>query len=233
MLIEERKKQPLVIPLIKSLNKEANVLKVIKGDSDGSDLNGREQHILEQVNKVDDRILRTLINFYSPTHYEEAAEISKTESAIQRISEEQQIAQDMFDQIMQMKLGSTKEREKVKSAIKDLFNKQENKDRLFTYLDMIDYQIDLNRYPYTIIKTVYNELFKEIQDRRKSKIGYGFVKFLSSDPRELINKLNILIAETRAGNNNVFDEISAIVDELRRLGHLTIGQIKKIYKMIA
>ena len=233
MLIEEIKKQPLIIALIKSLNKEPNVVKVIKGESDGSDLNRREQHILEQVNKVDDGILRTLIDFYSPTHYEEASEISQTESAIQTISEEKQIARDMFDEIMQMKHGSTKEREKAKSAITELFNKKENKDRLFTYLDMINYQIDLNRYPYSIIKTVDNELFKEIQDLRKSKIGYGFVKFLSSDPRELTNKLNILIAETRAGNNNVFNEISAIVDELRRLGHLTIGQIKKIYKMIA
>ena len=65
MLIEEIKKQPLVIPLIKSLNKEANVVKVIKGESDGSDLTGKEQHILQQINKVDDRVLRTLIDFYS------------------------------------------------------------------------------------------------------------------------------------------------------------------------
>ena len=82
LLIEEIKKQPLIIPLIKSLNKEPNVVKVIQGESDGRDLNGREQHILEQVNKVDDRILRTLIDFYSPTHYEEASEISKKQNQL-------------------------------------------------------------------------------------------------------------------------------------------------------
>jgi len=65
LLIEEIKKQPLVIPLIKSLNKQTNVVKVIKGESDGSTLTGKEQHILQQVNKVDDRVLRTLIDFYS------------------------------------------------------------------------------------------------------------------------------------------------------------------------
>jgi len=65
LLIEEIKKQPLIIPLIKSLNKEPNVVKVIKGESDGSALTGKEQHILQQVNKVDDRVLRTLIDFYS------------------------------------------------------------------------------------------------------------------------------------------------------------------------
>jgi len=59
------KKQPPIIPLIKSLNKEPTVFKVIKGESDGSDLTGKEQHILQQINKVDDRILRTLIDFYS------------------------------------------------------------------------------------------------------------------------------------------------------------------------
>jgi len=65
LLIEEIKKQPLVIPLIKSLNKQTNVVKVIKGESDGSALTGKEQHILQQVNKVVDRVLRTLIDFYS------------------------------------------------------------------------------------------------------------------------------------------------------------------------
>ena len=63
LLIKEMKKQPPIIPLIKSLNKEPTVFKVIKGESDGSDLTGTEQHILQQVNKVDDRILRTLIDF--------------------------------------------------------------------------------------------------------------------------------------------------------------------------
>jgi len=68
---------------------------------------------------------------------------------------------------------------------------------------------------------------------KKQKIGAEInVTFLSSDPQELINKLNILIAEKKAGNNNVFNKIRAIVDELRRLGYLTIGQFTNIYKQI-
>jgi len=55
----------LIEEIIKSLNKEANVVNVIKGESDGSDVTGKEQHILQQINKVDDRVLRTLIDFYS------------------------------------------------------------------------------------------------------------------------------------------------------------------------
>jgi len=58
------------------------------------------------------------------------------------------------------------------------------------------------------------------------------VAFLSSDPNELFKKLNILIAEKEAGHTNVLNEASAIVDELRRLGLLTISQIKKIHKLI-
>ena len=52
------------------------------------------------------------------------------------------------------------------------------------------------------------------------------VKFLSSDPNELFKNLHILIAEKEAGNNNVLNEASAITDELRRLGLLSVGEIK-------
>ena len=273
LLIEEIKKQPLIIPLIKSLNKEPNVVKVIKGESDGSDLNGREQHILEQVNKVDDRILKTLIDFYSPTHYEEASEISKTESAIQRISDEQQIAQDKFEGIMSesgigtsessavestkyklqmsaslrkqeeegkglydylMGLHTYADRQRKENAIRMLFIEREKKDNFIQYLNSINFNINLGKFPFTTIKSVNPDFYIEIQELKNQKIGTGInVKFLTSDPQELVKKLQILIAEKKAGNNNVFNEISAIVDELRRLGHLTIGQIKKIYKMIA
>jgi len=52
---------------------------------------------------------------------------------------------------------------------------------------------------------------------------------LSSDPKELINRLNILLSEKKAGNNNVFDEISAISDELRRAGVLPLRQLTNLY----
>ena len=54
--------------------------------------------------------------------------------------------------------------------------------------------------------------------------------FLSSNPQELMKKLHVLLAEHQAGNNNVFNEASAISDELRRQGHLNIKQIRSIYK---
>jgi len=45
--------------------------------------------------------------------------------------------------------------------------------------------------------------------------------------------LQILIAEKEAGNNNVLNEASAITDELRRQGQLSIAEVKKIYRLIA
>ena len=50
-LINEVKQQPLIIPLIKSLNSHPNVIKVIYGETDGSDLDDKEQHILKQLEK--------------------------------------------------------------------------------------------------------------------------------------------------------------------------------------
>jgi len=58
------------------------------------------------------------------------------------------------------------------------------------------------------------------------------VKFLSSDPKVLMNRLKILLAEKSAGNNNVFNEISVISDELRRSGALSLRQLKNLHKKL-
>jgi hypothetical protein len=62
--------------------------------------------------------------------------------------------------------------------------------------------------------------------------GGSIIQFLSSNPEELIKKLNTMLAEFQAGNNNVFNHISAIVDELRRQGILSINEIKKLYNSL-
>jgi len=53
---------------------------------------------------------------------------------------------------------------------------------------------------------------------------------MSSDSKVLINRLKILLAEINAGNNNVFNEISAISDKLRRSGAFLIKQLKNLHK---
>lgn len=110
--------------------------------------------------------------------------------------------------------------------IKELFEEQENKDKLLQYLEL--YQPKLSTKTFRTIRRELPEFYNEI---RKVKTGKG-IKFLSSDPKELLKKLNILIAEKKAGNNNVLNEISAIADELRRMGIFNIEKIKEINKWI-
>ena len=45
--------------------------------------------------------------------------------------------------------------------------------------------------------------------------------FLSSDPDFLLDRLEVLIAESSVGNNNVLNEILAIGEELHRQGEVT------------
>jgi len=103
---------------------------------------------------------------------------------------------------------------------------------ILEYLNHINYNINLNNMPWTTIHAADFDLYTEIQNGKWGlKTGKG-IQFLLSNPNELFKKLDILIAEEDAGNTNILEEASAIVDELRRLGLLTITQVKKIYKLI-
>jgi hypothetical protein len=62
--------------------------------------------------------------------------------------------------------------------------------------------------------------------------GGSIIQFWSSNHEELIKKLNTMLAEFQAGNNNVLNHISAIVDELRRQGILSINEIMKLYNSL-
>jgi len=69
-----------------------------------------------------------------------------------------------------------------------------------------------------------------IHKKDHSGTGIKLVRFLPCDPKVLMDNLKILLAERDAGNNNIFDEISAIADELRRTGVLSLKQLKNLYK---
>ena len=98
--------QPLIIPLIKSVNSNPKIIDVINGKSDNSDLTEKEQHVFQQLDKVNDRILKTLIDHYSFSEASRFKILSRTaadgESGIEIvfISEE---AQQLFDAIMQIR----------------------------------------------------------------------------------------------------------------------------------
>lgn len=62
---EELRKQQLVIPLIKELAKHRNIIEVIKGENDGSELTEEEKQILKELSHIDNKTLLTLINYFS------------------------------------------------------------------------------------------------------------------------------------------------------------------------
>ena len=65
-MLNELKKQPLIIPLIKSLNNHPNVVSIIKGtEEDISNLTGAERKVLKELKHIDDRILNVLIDYYT------------------------------------------------------------------------------------------------------------------------------------------------------------------------
>jgi len=105
---------------------------------------------------------------------------------------------------------------------------------LINYMVKYNPKIKMSANPWKIISEKTN-FFNELEVARKnahSGSGIKLVRFLSSDPKVLMNKLKILLAEKSAGNNNVFNEISAIADELRRSGALSIKELKNLYKKL-
>lgn len=58
------------------------------------------------------------------------------------------------------------------------------------------------------------------------------IKFLSNNKENLVKELFRLLGSYKSGNKGVYNELNAVVDELRRSGVLTIDQSKKLYKSI-
>jgi len=114
---------------------------------------------------------------------------------------------------------------------KDKVLSMQGKQLLINYIIKNNPKIIKAANPWVVIKCFENLAIAKL-NAEKSHLGSGMksVKFIPSNPKILMNKLKILLAEKDAGNNNVFDEISAIADELRRTGVLSLKQIKNLYK---
>lgn len=123
----------------------------------------------------------------------------------------------------------------------------EIKDGLLAYMENLvanNIRVNLGEYPWTTIKVVDPILYDNIRKiktpnkstkRRMTQSstastprGTGATAFLTSDPSELVKRLEILHAEKLAGNNNVLTEASAIADELRRQGVINTETLKKM-----
>ena len=115
----------------------------------------------------------------------------------------------------------------------------------------LNMRMDLGDYPWSTIKAVDLNFYKAIQGvhtppKKPRKVavpsssstsstprGTGLTSFLTSDPVELLKRLDILYAEKQAGNDNVLSEATAIADELRRQGVITTETLKELSKKFA
>lgn len=83
------------------------------------------------------------------------------------------------------------------------------------------------------ITKIKKGFISEIKAMRE-KVGKGtmIVKFLPSDEQALRAQMSKLIGSFNAGNTNSINEISAISDELRRRGLITIDELKKLFRLL-
>jgi len=73
---------------------------------------------------------------------------------------------------------------------------------------------------------------QEIKSSENNLKRYS-INFLPSGKKDLVRELFRLMGSYQSGNEIVFNELNAVVDELRRKGVLSIEQSKKIYKTIS
>ena len=77
----------------------------------------------------------------------------------------------------------------------------------------------------------WNTILKDIWDNRKGYEGSGVV-FISSDPKALLERLDLLLASQEAGHTGVRNELVSICDELKRQGVLDTKADKKLNSII-
>ncbi len=117
----------------------------------------------------------------------------------------------------------------------------------FPYEDQENLYILLNKVGYQVRKgsaskrlkwvKKFSALREGVDDSSDEQSGSGLYEnqtnqvpvFLSSDPNELVERLIILIQERQAGNDNVLDEGTAILDFLREAESLTDEEYINVY----
>jgi hypothetical protein len=113
--------------------------------------------------------------------------------------------------------------------LKAYLSNDTNANNLLRYVEL-NPKTNLKSNPWRRIRTELPDFYKEIKTLKK---GTGLMKFLPSGKTDLIRELLRLMGSYKSGNKNVYNELNAVVDELRRKGILSIKQSKRIYKTIS
>ncbi len=107
----------------------------------------------------------------------------------------------------------------------------EDQENLYTLLNKVGYQVPKGS---ASKRLKWFKNFSRADSRSDEQSGSGLqnVMFLSSDPNELVERLSVLIQERQAGNDNVLDEGTAILDFLREAGNLTDEEYLNVYEKL-
>ena len=85
---------------------------------------------------------------------------------------------------------------------------------------------DLVSKPEVSVSTLPDSPAYNTRSRSKKK-GDGITSktfFISSDPHEILKRVNVLVASYRLGHSNVIEELTSLLDELLKLKKITKRQ---------
>ncbi len=109
----------------------------------------------------------------------------------------------------------------------------EDQENLYTLLNKVGYQVPKGSASKRLkwFKKFSNALREGADSSSDEQSGSGLQVpvFLPSDPNELVERLSVLIQERQAGNDNVLDEGTAILDFLREVEGLTDEEYINVY----
>jgi len=145
-------------------------------------------------------------------------------------------AEAVVEKLYHMGFASDKEVERFQKEISNL----DIQKHLLKYVEY-NPNTNLSSRPWVRIRAYDTKLYDEIKKKRDhakdtDRTGSGFnkVEFLPDDSQDLEKELARLLGSYSSGNDSVevFNEINAVVDELRRKGKLSIEESKQIYKSV-
>ena len=228
--------------------------KIEEGTRQASNFEERKSELLKQINEQPKlgEILTLLqnypevINYLRDIDYNLAERDNRIIELINKLPDDQQ--QVLRDYFILRKEPTSPSRRIVPTGASDLYRQlidaNGNISRTTSILtDASDQDIQklkeevandktVNLYQHNVwsaVNRVIKSFIRDVKIIRKSKKGQG-IQFLPSGTRELKNKLVLALGSYKAGNTNTFNEISAIMDEMRRRGEMSIKDIKGIFK---
>lgn len=236
-------KYPKVVLLLEKLETSPSFTHaIINGISDDDTLSEQEKELLADIPNLSNEEKEALDKYLvfkvttSKPIVEETIVVPKKSTEI--------VEDTTVSFLKKLKFSTTKEKDFFMNQV----NEPENRNKLLEYVKRNPELVKEGRIPWNRIKANDESLWIDIMDIKKATLskrkevdtstpikGKGFEKiaFLPSSKNELIAELKRLLGSYQSGNTAVFNELNAVVDELRRKGYINLAQSKLLYKYIS